>query len=142
MPLTERQLGLVRDSFAALRNDPVPKSLEFYDALFRKAPELKGLFREDLTGQGMRFMATLGAIVDNLHDSNAMADRYTDLGNAHRAMGVKAKDFIPMGQALFETLEHTLGEDFTPETKEAWEIAYAEFSRDIIAKGEIPQDQA
>ena len=137
MPLTQRQMDLVRESFSALRDDPVPKSIDFYDALFRTAPELKVLFREDLAGQGMRFMATLGVIVDNLHNPNAMADRYADLGHAHRAMGVKAKDFAPMRQALIETLQHTLGDAFTDEMHEAWETAYAKFSRDIITRGNI-----
>ncbi|SLN67815.1 Bacterial hemoglobin [Roseovarius litorisediminis] len=139
MPLTQRQLELVRESFSVLRDDPIPKSIDFYTSLFRQAPELKAMFREDLAGQGMRFMATLGAIVDNLHDTKAMADRYADLGRAHRALGVRAQDFEPMGKALIETLSATLGDAFTPEMQEAWETAYTEFSRDIIAKGDIPQ---
>lgn len=140
MPLTERQLELVRSSFSALRDDLQPKSIEFYDALFRHAPQLKGLFREDLAGQGMRFMATLTVIVDNLHRPGAMDDRYADLGGAHRAMGVKVADFEPMGRALIDTLRGALGDDFTPEAQEAWETAYAEFSREIINRGSIPDD--
>ena len=137
MPLTERQLELIRSSFTALRDDPQPKSIEFYDALFRHAPELRGMFRDDLAGQGMRFMATLAAIVDNLHNPGAMEARYADLGAGHRALGVKASDFEPMGRALIDTLRETVGDDFTPEMQEAWETAYAEFSRQIIEKGGI-----
>ena len=140
MPLTESQLALVRDSFAALRDDPAPKSILFYEALFAHAPDMRSMFREDLAGQGMRFMATLGVIVDNLHDPDAMAARYTDLGLAHRAIGITAGDFAPMGEALLDTLDQTLGEGFTPEMRDAWAQAYAEFSRDIIEKGGIPPE--
>ncbi len=118
--------------------------MQFYEALFRRAPHLKPMFREDLGGQGMRFMATLGAIVDNLHRPEhrpeAMADRYTDLGAGHRAIGVTARDFEPMGKALLDTLEETLGDAFTPEKREAWALAFAEFSHDIIERGEIPPE--
>ncbi|WP_371224929.1 globin domain-containing protein [Roseovarius sp. 2305UL8-3] len=140
MSLSQTQLDLIRSSFTALRDDPEPKSLAFYENLFRRAPYLKPMFREDLGGQGMRFMATLGAIVDNLHRPEAMADRYTDLGVGHRAIGVTARDFEPMGKALLDTLEEALGDEFTPEKREAWSLAFAEFSRDIIEKGEIPPE--
>ena len=140
MPLTDRQLDLIQDSFHALRDDPRPKSIAFYDALFERAPDLRAMFRdEDLGGQGMRFMSTLAAIVDNLHDPTAMERRYTDLGMSHKAMGVTAQNFKPMGEALLDTLANTLGEDFTPEMRDAWTRAYAEFSREIIDKGSIPQ---
>lgn len=140
MPLTDRQLELIRSSFTALRDNPQPKSIEFYDALFRYAPDLKDLFREDLAGQGMRFMSTLGAIVDNLHSPGAMDKRYAYLGAGHRALGVKATDFEPMGRALIDTLRKTLGSEFTPEIQDAWEMAYAEFSQEIIKRGEIPDE--
>jgi nitric oxide dioxygenase len=138
MSLTERQLLLIRDSFDMLRDDIEPRSIQFYDALFHHAPHLRDMFREDIAGQGMKFMTTLRVIVDNLHNPDAMAERYTDLGEGHRAMGIKAADFEPMGKALLETLANALGDDFTPETREAWQMAYDEFSTEIIKRGDIP----
>ena len=140
MALSDEQLALIRTSFKALRDDPQPRSIAFYEALFQHAPNLRDMFREDLAGQGMRFMSTLAAIVDNLHTPGAMADRYTDLGNGHRALGVRAGDFAPMGQALMDTLEATLSARFTDDTRAAWEAVYAEFSREIIERGGIPAD--
>ncbi len=138
MPLSERQMMLIRDSFDMLRDDIEPRSIQFYDALFKHAPHLRDMFREDIAGQGMRFMSTLRVIVDNLHNPDAIAGRYSDLGEGHRAMGVKAVDFEPMGQALIETLANAMGDDFTPETREAWLAAYTEFSDEIIKRGDIP----
>ncbi len=45
-----------------------------------------------------------------------------------------------MGKALLDTLEQALGDDFSPETREAWALAFAEFSRDIIERGQIPPE--
>ncbi len=139
MPLSDRQLTLIRDSFDMLRDDIEPKSIQFYEALFKHAPHLRDMFREDIAGQGMRFMSTLRVIVDNLHNPDAMAGRYADLGAGHKAMGVKAEDFEPMGRALIETLANAIGDDFTPETRAAWETAYSDFSKEIIRRGDIPQ---
>ena len=139
MALSEQQLALIRTSFKTLRDDPQPRSIEFYEALFRHAPNLRGMFREDLAGQGMRFMSTLSAIVDNLHSPGAMAERYADLGVGHRALGVTAADFAPMGQALMDTLAAQLGARFTEDTRAAWETAYAAFSQEIIDRGGIPE---
>lgn len=140
MGLTDRQLALVRTSFKALLEDPEPKSLEFYEALFRHSPELREKFRDDITDQGMRFMSTLRVIVNNLHHPEAMAEKYADLGVGHRALGVKAEDFEPMGKALIETLASTLGSKFTDETRDAWTEAYAQISQAIIDSGHIESD--
>lgn len=138
MPLTDQQLALVRTSFEALRNDPVRKSDEFYGALFAAAPGLRGLFRDDVSNQGMRFMSTLAVIVDNLHDPTALDERYANLGRGHAAMGVRAGDFEPMKTALINTLAKALGQRFDLETRIAWETAYDDFSSAIIRKGRIP----
>lgn len=139
MALSDRQLDLIRQSFTTLRDDVEPQSLTFYTKLFEHAPELKEMFREDLANQGMKFMLTLRVIVDNLHNPAAMATRYTDLGEGHRAMGIKAADFEPMGKALIDTMAEAMGDDFTDEMRVAWEVAYAEFSQDIIDRGRIPK---
>ncbi|MGH1464686.1 MAG: globin domain-containing protein [Cognatishimia sp.] len=140
MPLSTDQMDLIRDSFEQLRSDLQPKSIAFYQSLFELAPHLKPMFRDDdLAGQGMRFMSTLGAIVDNLHTPEAMEQRFRYLGAGHRAMGVTVQDFAPMGVALIETLANTLGNEFTDETREAWTQAYADFSREIIKRGKIPE---
>ncbi len=141
MALTERQVALIRESFRTLRDDPRPKSIEFYETFFRFAPELREMFREDdLGGQGMRFMGTLAVIVDNLDNPDAIADRFASLGRGHKAMGVTARHFVPMGKALFETLNQELGDAFSDETRAAWEVAYAEVSAKIVAMGDIPKE--
>ncbi|GAA6209298.1 hypothetical protein NBRC116601_25910 [Cognatishimia sp. WU-CL00825] len=140
MPLSEHQMDLIRDSFEKLRGDLQPKSIAFYQSLFEHAPHLKPMFREDdMAGQGMRFMSTLGAIVGNLHAPESMEQRYKYLGAGHRALGVKVQDFAPMGVALMDTLASTLGHEFNDEVREAWTQAYADFSREIIKRGDIPE---
>ncbi len=60
MTLTTAQIDLIRDSFHRLQPDVQTASELFYVRLFEIAPELRGMFRSDMAGQGMRFMSTLG----------------------------------------------------------------------------------
>ncbi|MDQ2089552.1 globin domain-containing protein [Marimonas arenosa] len=140
MPLEPQQIDLIRESFDVLKKNPNRRSVEFYQAFFARAPEVKGMFREDLEGQGMRFLTTLSLIVGHLDRPEAIDSRLEELGHTHRAMGVTPEQFGPMGEALIEVLENALGEGFTAEARKAWEAGFAEISQFVIAKGGIGAD--
>ena len=46
------------------------------------------------------------------------------LGRRHSGYGVQDKDYGTVGKALIWTLEQGMGEDFTPEVRDAWMAAY------------------
>ncbi len=131
------QSALIRDTFLELRERLAPASVNFYNALFRRAPHLRKLFRDDLEGQGMKFMTTLGFVIENINRTELLSDRLAELGHVHAIIGIKAADFEPMGEALMETLREELGAAFTPEAEAAWRAAYADLSSRIIALGGI-----
>lgn len=137
MALTTRQAELIRRSFETLQQRLGPASMVFYEALFRRAPELRAMFRDDLAGQGMKFMTTLGTIIVNLDDPDAQGDKFAELGRGHALIGVKASHFAPMGAALIETLRDELGADFTAELEAAWQAGYDELAARIIRRGHI-----
>ena len=139
MPLSDDQLTLIRQSFNVLRHEMKPSSTFFYDDLFRRAPELRSLFRDDLAGQGMKFLSTLAVIVDNLHQPDTLADRYSDLGRLHRTLGITGPMFEPMGEALLATIRNALGETWTIEIEAAWRQAFGEMADELIARGGIPE---
>lgn len=139
MTLDDKQIELIRESFDWLKQNPERRSMEFYKAFFSRAPKLKTMFREDLEGQGMRFLSTLSAIVVYLDRPDEMSGRLADLGQSHRAMGVKAADFEPMGQALIDTLERAMEGNFTPEMRTAWEAGFDTISDSLMQGGGIPK---
>lgn len=137
MAVTTRQAELIRQSFHALRQRLGPASMSFYEALFRRAPELRPMFRDDLAGQGMKFMTTLGTIIGAIEDPEALGHRFAELGRGHALIGVKAAHFAPMGEALIETLREEMGADFTAEIEAAWRAAYDELAARIVRRGGI-----
>ena len=138
MPLSDDQLTLIRQSFDVLRRDLQPASTFFYEDLFGRAPELRDLFRDDLAGQGMKFMSTLAVIVDNLHHPEDLVERYADLGSLHRTLGVSQAMFDPMREALLATIRDALGDMYTIDIESAWRVAYDDVAGALIGKGDIP----
>ncbi len=134
MPLTDREIALVRQSFARLREIKTtqnPFGEAFYERLFEKMPEARSLFRSDLSEQGMRFLSTLGVIVDCLDAPEGCTDTMQRLGQGHAAYGVKAEHYGPMGEALRETMADWLGERYDAETDAAWAAAYSDVAERI-----------
>jgi hemoglobin-like flavoprotein len=132
MTLTTAQIELIRDSFDCLQPDMEAASALFYDRLFEIAPELRKMFRGDMTGQGMRFMSTLGVIVQHLDDPQALLPYLQRLAQGHAAYGVKPEHFRPMGQALIQTMRETLGDKFLNGADAAWEAAYDDLARKMV----------
>jgi len=137
MTITPEELRMVQTSLDRLREDFDRHSTYFYEALFRHAPQLRKMFRDDLTGQGMKFMTTLDVVVQKLDNEEQIAEQYTGLGRAHSRMGIHAADFAPMEEALIETMRNALGDEFTSELEHAWRKAYAVVSSNMIRRGGI-----
>ncbi|MCB1352064.1 MAG: globin [Rhodobacteraceae bacterium] len=137
MALTEKDIRIVQESLPAIRAHLEPASMKFYENLFKIAPELRPLFREDLAGQGMKFFSTLNTVFDMLHEPKTADAEMSDLAGSHATLGVKASHFAPMREALRVTLEETLGADFTPEMSEAWLKAYDEVADGMIARAHL-----
>ena len=137
MALTKKEMQAIRDSFARVRHDMGAQSVFFYEALFRRAPEFRKLFREDIEGQGMKFMTTLEAIIEKLDQQGAVDEEYTNLGRKHAGLGIKASQFDVMGEALIDTMRNVLDDELTPELEATWRKAYALVSENMIRRGEM-----
>lgn len=135
--LDHHDIALVQHSLAILRRDLPPGDTRFYDRLFRRNPEMRPMFRDDIAGQGMRFVTTLGLITDALTAPAVFDREITRLAEGHAAIGVSARQFAPMGDALLDTFHDVLGPRFTPETRAAWERAFALIAAEMIARGDI-----
>lgn len=134
MAFTEAQIDKLKASFAlAAKREDFTQSTLFYDNLFRRAPELRAMFRDDLMGQGMKFMRTLRIIIEGMGDASAFAEITGELGSGHRLLGVRKAHYEVMEEALIDTFREILGEDFDAETEAAWRAAYEEITRAMMA---------
>ncbi|WP_368041105.1 globin domain-containing protein [Leisingera sp. ANG59] len=137
-PVNEAELKQLQDSYSKLKDAADKAPTYFYDALFRRAPELRQMFREDLEGQGMKFMTTLGVILAKLNDESAVSTQFQELGKTHASLGVLTPHFAPMEEALIDTLRNALGKEMTPELEGLWRVAFKEIAGKMIQRGNIP----
>jgi len=142
MPLPAKEIELVEDVLQKFnmvrREDMIAGSKRFYQILFQREPKLRALFRDDLTGQGMKFMTTLQTIVAALKDKDLLNSRLKLLAEGHANLGIVASNFVPMGEALIDTFQEVLGSEFTPDMESATRKAFLEISRRMIEYGGIP----
>lgn len=132
--MTPDQVKAIQDSFKQVAPISEQAAALFYGRLFEIAPEVKPLFRSDMTEQGRKLMTTLGVVVNSLDKLDAILPAASALAKRHVDYGVKAQDYAPVGAALLWTLEQGLGAQWAPELAQAWSAAYALLSDYMIGE--------
>lgn len=130
--ITENHIKLVQDSFTQVAPIADKAAEIFYARLFEIAPEVRPLFKADLTDQGAKLMKTLALAVSSLTNLPALVPVVEDLAVRHIDYGVKDEHYAPVGEALIYTLDKGLGDSFTEEVKEAWLAVYTLLSETMI----------
>ncbi len=100
-----------------------------YLRLFEIEPSFKPLFKGDIKQQGVMLMTAIGLAIQGLTQPEKVKAATDALGKRHSGYGVQPSYYNVFGAALMWALEQVIGDDFTPEVKEAWGEAYA-----ILAK--------
>jgi len=132
--MTPDQIKAIQDSFTKVVPIAEQAAALFYGRLFEIAPEVKPLFRGDMTEQGRKLMATLGVVVNGLGNLETVLPAASALAKRHVDYGVKPGDYAPVGAALLWTLEQGLGDDWTPDLAAAWGAAYTVLSDYMIGE--------
>lgn len=134
--MTPEQKELVQSSFSKVEPISTLAAELFYARLFELDPSLKSLFSGDMEQQGQKLMTMLGTAVRSLNNLDGLVPVVQRLGQRHVGYGVETGHYVTVGNALLDTLEKGLGDDFTPEVKEAWTIVYGVLSSTMIAAAE------
>ncbi|MBV8744871.1 MAG: hemin receptor, partial [Xanthobacteraceae bacterium] len=113
--MTPEQVKSIQESFAKVAPIADTAAALFYNRLVEIAPEVKPLFRGDMTEQGRKLMKTLTVVVNGLGNLQTILPAASALAKNHVAYGVKSSHYAPVGEALLWTLQRGLGSDWTPE---------------------------
>ena len=131
-----KQIELVQASFELVRPIANQAAETFYQRLFEIAPQYRSLFKHDMKKQGAMLMSTLGLAVGSLNNLEAILPAVRSLGQRHAGYGVTAEHYQPVAEAFLWTLQYYLGEDFTPQLKDAWVEAYTTLAGAMIEASE------
>ena len=122
--LTQAQIQLVQDSFAAIAPMADDASALFYRRLFELDPALRAMFETDMADQRRKLMQMLTTAVKGLNHVDRLLPAVEELGRRHARYGVQERHFDTVGAALLWTLEKGLGAAFTPDVRCAWAMVY------------------
>ena len=122
--LTQQDIALVRSSFANVAPIKDAAATLFYDRLFEMAPQVRGMFPDDLTEQKIKLMAMIATAVGGLDDLGALVPAVKALGARHAGYGTKPEHYQVVAEALRWTRGKGLGDGFTPEVEAAWTRVY------------------
>jgi nitric oxide dioxygenase len=121
---TDREIELVRGTWAKASQDPSAAAALFYGRLFEVAPDVKPLFTADMKEQGLKLMQMIGIAVNNMHQIESIVPALHELAERHDDYGAVPEHYPVVGQVLIETLDKALGDEFTDEAEEAWAKTY------------------
>lgn len=122
--LTNEQKMMVKDTWGKVVPISDKAAELFYGKLFEMDPNIKPLFKGDITEQGKKLMKTITFAVNSLDNLDQLVPVVQDLGRRHVGYGVKPAHYTTVAGALLWTLEQGLGAAFTPPVKEAWTLTY------------------
>jgi methyl-accepting chemotaxis protein len=122
--MTPEQITLVQASYQRVGPRLPDMAGRFYTELFRRDPALRPLFTTDLAEQQVRFARKLTELVQAIPALDQLLAHTQALGARHVGYGVRAADYKTVGAALLDALAAVLGDDFDPETRQAWLVAY------------------
>lgn len=134
--MEQKTITLVQESFEKVKPIAPAAAEIFYSKLFELDPQLKPLFPTNKEGamveQGNKLMTMLAAAVAGLSNIEALIPVLEGLGKRHVEYKVEPSHYDTVGAALLGTLEAGLGDDFTPEVKDAWTSVYGTMSSVMI----------
>lgn len=116
---------ILERSFALIKPQATEFAASFYDNLFADYPQIKPLFaRTDMTEQQNHLVSALVLVIDNLSNTEVLIETLKTLGAKHQNYGTLQEHYPMVGASMLKTFESYLGEEWTPEVKQAWIDAY------------------
>ena len=97
--MTPEQVTLVQQTFAQVVPVADKAAETFYGRLFDVAPEVKPLFRGDMTEQRRKLMASLAVVVRGLSDLPSILPAASALAKRHVDYGARPEHYPAVGEA-------------------------------------------
>ncbi len=128
---------LVQKSFERVSGRAMEFGARFYELLLEAYPELRQHFKDDLTTQTKMLVSMLSSLVKGLNRLPEIEGGLRELGKRHVSDYKTARvDYDKVACALLKTLEELLGDEFTPEIRQAWTAVYGQVAAVMIEAGD------
>ncbi|MGD1924389.1 MAG: globin, partial [Paracoccaceae bacterium] len=89
---------------------------------------------DDLREQGMRFLAAIAFIIENLEDEAELIRRLDLLADGHAPFKLLPMDYREMQEALIDSIAEALKSKFTDDVQLAWRSAFDQICNEMIKR--------
>jgi len=135
--LTENQIRLIEESFAAVAPRGAALVARFYEQLFQDYPEVKPMFNTDIHQQQKKLLGALVLVVQNLRKPEKLKPALEQLGIKHNDYNVVPEQYQAVGSTLLKTLAEFAGDVWGSELEDAWATAYGAISKIMIESAQL-----
>lgn len=137
--LDQTEIDLLRVTPLVMLNRKELAAEVFYDILFKKSPDIRKLFPDQMTDQARKFAATLVVTINSLNDWEGFRPVIEALARRHLAYGVKREHYAKVGEALMATLKRF---DARGDELVVWQHVYENLSSHMISTAYPPEVHA
>jgi len=134
--LTENQIQLIEESFAAVAPRGAALVARFHELLFNDYPELKPTSESDPHQQQKKLLGALVLVVENLRKPEKLQPALEQLGINQNDYKVVQEQHQAIGSTLLKTLAEFAGDMWYRQLEEAWTAAYGAISEQLIETAE------
>ena len=132
-------IEVLEQSFERVKPYTTVFASSFYENLFNDYPQVQSLFANtDMKKQEKMLLSALVLVVENLRNPGYLTTVLQQLGERHVRYGTMREHYPLVGAALLKTFESYLGQDWTPEVKQAWVDAYGMIVSIMLEGAEYP----
>lgn len=130
--MTHHQIQLVQESWDKVKPIASIAGHLFYEKLFTAAPQVRHLFKADISTQADKLVHMLGYIVAKLSRLEELLPEVRRLAMNHNKYGAQPAHYEVVGECLIATLRDGLNGHWNPELEDAWMVAYATLKNVMI----------
>ena len=131
--MTSHQIELVQQSWEKVKPIAHEAGLIFYNHLFTAAPQIRHLFKADITEQSVKLVRMLTYIVSMLKRIGDIRPDIDSLAAAHNGYGARPEHYHVVGACLIQTLKDGLGTAWNAELEEAWLTVFTILKDEMIS---------
>ena len=134
--MTQNEIQSIRASIGLLSGRTEEFAALFYDRLFTIRPDLRLMFRGDMTAQGRKLMDAILVLSASLDRFPALQPTLRHLKARHASYGVQPEHYQVVATALLHTLHNFAGSEFNRTLQQAWANLLHLVSTEMMAGAE------
>lgn len=143
--LNQKTIDIIKSTVPVLEKHGTDITSRFYKIMFSNHPELLNIFNHANQRQGRQQTAlanTVYAAAANIDNLGAIIPVVKQIGQKHRALGIKPEHYPIVGENLLAAIKDVLGDAATDEIINAWAEAYGVIADAFIGIEKEMYDEA